>query len=134
MRNNMLTRRKFLSYLLGASAGGFVIAASPPSVGFFAKHWIQIKRWWFGEQWYREHLLAEALSSPEGRVALAQSMVEPIRRSLEYQAIGRKLLLVDELPQGALARYERDVSAIGYAVGRSVPTFEITAWTDDDFI
>jgi len=29
-------------------------------------------------------------------------VVEPIRRSLEYQAVGRKLLMVDELPQGAL--------------------------------
>jgi hypothetical protein len=95
----MLTRRKFLSYLFAVSAGTAVVIASPPSVGFFTKHWLQVKRWWFGEQWYRETLLSQALSSPEGRVALAQSMVEPIRRSLEYQAVGRKLLLVDELPR-----------------------------------
>lgn len=69
-------------------------------------------------------------------------MVEPIRRSLEYQAVGRKLLLVDELPQGALARYERDVAATAYVVSRRgavpdkfiegeeviVPTFEIAAY------
>lgn len=68
-------------------------------------------------------------------------MVEPIRRSLEYQAVGRKLLLVDELPQGALARYERDVAAIAHIISRRgavpdqiqegeeilVPTFEIAA-------
>jgi len=68
-------------------------------------------------------------------------VVEPIRRSLEYQAVGRKLLLVDELPQGALARYERDVSAIAHVISRRgavpdqiqegeeilVPTFEIAA-------
>lgn len=68
-------------------------------------------------------------------------MVEPIRRSLEYQAVGRKLLMVDELPQGALARYERDVAAIAWVVSRRgavpdqiqegeevlVPTFEIAA-------
>ena len=59
----------------------------------------------------REALIAQALETPEGRVALAQAMVEPIRRALEYQAVGRKLLMVDELPQGAYARYEKDVRA-----------------------
>jgi len=89
----------------------------------------------------KEAIIAQALNTDEGRVALAQAMVEPIRRSLEYQAVGRKLLLVDELPQGALARYERDVAAIAHVVARRgavpdqiqegeeilVPTFEIAA-------
>jgi len=89
----------------------------------------------------KEAIIAQALNTDEGRVALAQAMVEPIRRSLEYQAVGRKLLLVDELPQGALARYERDVAAIAHIVARRgavpdqiqegeeilVPTFEIAA-------
>lgn len=43
----------------------------------------------------KEIIIAQALNTDEGRVALAQAMVEPIRRSLEYQAVGRKLLLVD---------------------------------------
>ena len=89
----------------------------------------------------KEEVIAQALETDEGRVALAQAMVEPIRRSLEYQAVGRKLLMVDELPQGALARYERDVAAIAHVVSRRgavpdqiqegeeilVPTFEIAA-------
>lgn len=89
----------------------------------------------------KEEIVAQALNTDEGRTALAQAMVEPIRRSLEYQAVGRKLLLVDELPQGALARYERDVSAIAHIIARRgavpdqiqegeevlVPTFEIAA-------
>jgi hypothetical protein len=89
----------------------------------------------------KEMIVAQAMNTDEGRVALAQSMVEPIRRSLEYQAVGRKLLLVDELPSGALARYERDVSSIAHVVSRRgavpdqivegeeilVPTFEIAA-------
>ena len=53
----------------------------------------------------KEEVIAQALATSEGRVALAQAMIEPIRRSLEYQAVGRKLLMVDDLPQGALARY-----------------------------
>jgi hypothetical protein len=86
-------------------------------------------------------VIEAALNTDEGRVALAQAMVEPIRRSLEYQAVGRKLIMVDELPQGALARYERDVAAIAHVISRRgavpdqiqegeevlVPTFEIAA-------
>ena len=88
----------------------------------------------------REAVIAQALETPEGRVALAQAMVEPIKRALEYQAIGRKLLMVDELPQGALARYEKDVASVAHVIGRReavpdqivegeevlVPTFEIS--------
>ena len=87
----------------------------------------------------RENVIAQALATPEGRVALAQAMVEPIRRALEYQAVGRKLLMVDELPQGAYARYEKDVRAVAWVISRRgavpdmiiegeeilVPTFEI---------
>jgi len=87
----------------------------------------------------REMIIAQSLESPEGRVALAQAMVEPIRRALEYQAVGRKLLMVDELPQGAYARYEKDVRALAFVLSRRgavpdmivegeeilVPTFEI---------
>ena len=89
----------------------------------------------------KEEIIAQALNTEEGRTALAQAMIEPIRRSLEYQAVGRKLLMVDELPQGALARYERDVAAVAHVVSRRgavpdqiqegeeilVPTFEIAA-------
>ncbi len=89
----------------------------------------------------KEAVIAQALNTDTGRVALANAMVEPIRKSLEYQAVGRKLILVDELPQGALARYERDVSAVATYIARRgavpdqiqegeeilVPTFEIAA-------
>ena len=60
----------------------------------------------------REAVIAAALDTPEGKHALAQAMCEPIKRSLNYQDLGRKLLMVDELPQGALARYEKDVASV----------------------
>ena len=80
-----------------------------------AKH-LKIKRWWYSPNHYESNGQFD-------------------------QAVGRKLLLVDELPQGALARYERDVAAIAYVVSRRgavpdqiqegeeilVPTFEIAA-------
>ena len=77
----------------------------------------------------RETVIAQALQTPEGRTALAQAMVEPIKTSLMYQAIGRKILMVDELPQGTLARYERDVAVKSYIIPKrgSVPTSEVEA-------
>jgi hypothetical protein len=51
----------------------------------------------------RANLIAQAMDTPEGRRALT--------RSLDYQGIGRQLLMVDELPQGAYATYERAIYA-----------------------
>ncbi|MGG2309823.1 hypothetical protein, partial [Salmonella enterica] len=65
----------------------------------------------------KEQVIAHAMESAEGRLALAQAMVKPIKTSLQYQAIGRKLLMVDELPQGALPRYERDIAVRSYVIG-----------------
>ena len=45
------------------------------------------------------------------------ALVEPIHKPLSYNEVGKKLLGI-ELPQGALARYERDVAAIAHIVGR----------------
>ena len=90
----------------------------------------------------RDMVIGQALQSAEGRVVLAQAMIEPIKISLEYQGIGRKLLMIDELPQGALARYERDIAVKSYVLAKRgsvpdqhgegeeliVPTFEIAAY------
>ena len=77
----------------------------------------------------KEAVIAAALDTAEGRVALAQAMVEPIKTSLMYQAIGRKLLMVDELPQGALPRYERDIAVKSAVIPKrgSVPTHVVEA-------
>lgn len=76
-----------------------------------------------------EAIVAMALETAEGRTVLAQAMVEPIKTSLMYQAIGRKCLMVDELPQGALARYERDVAVKSYIIPKrgGVPSAEVEA-------
>ena len=51
--------------------------------------------------------IADLLNSEEGRHSLSQTMLQPIRKAIDYQSVGRKLLQVEELPQGAMARYER---------------------------
>lgn len=90
----------------------------------------------------KEYLIAKALETEEGRMALAQAMANPIRTSLDYQGIGRKLLIVDPLPQGALPVYDKDVDAKAYVISKrgkapdqviegdriQVPTFEIVSY------
>ena len=82
----------------------------------------------------REHLISQALSSDEGRNALAQAMVAPIRRSLDYQGVGRRFMEVSPMPQGALAAM--DISLVNHpAIPPQEPIyFDIfdprNRWTD----
>lgn len=90
----------------------------------------------------KEYLISKALETEEGRVALAQAMANPIRISLDYQGVGRKLLVVDPLPQGALPVYDKDVDAKAFVISKrgqvpdqviegdriQVPTFEIVSY------
>jgi len=46
----------------------------------------------------REELIAECINTPQGKRLLAQAMVEPLRTSLNYQSIGRRILKVELLP------------------------------------
>ena len=77
----------------------------------------------------KEMVIAACLENAEGRTVLAQAMVEPIKTSLMYQGVGRKLLMVDELPQGALPRYERDIAVKSYVIAKrgSVPASVVEA-------
>ena len=53
--------------------------------------------------------------------------MNPIRRNLDYQGVGRKALRVDPLPQGALPVYDKDidVSAIVVSSNGAVPESRI---------
>jgi hypothetical protein len=57
----------------------------------------------------RDELVKRAMMSQEGKIALGQAMANPIRRNLDYQGVGRRVLVVDPLPQGALPVYDRDI-------------------------
>ena len=90
----------------------------------------------------KERLLLKALSNERGRTLIASSMANPIRMSLDYQGVGRKLVVVDPLPQGALPVYDKDVQVPAVLVGKrgqvpdrilegeriTVPTFEIASY------
>lgn len=53
----------------------------------------------------RQQLIDQYLGNPEGRTRLAASFANPIRRNRDYQAIGRRTFLVEQLPDGALPVY-----------------------------
>lgn len=90
----------------------------------------------------RETLIERALETEGGRLALAGSMANPIRMTLDYQSIGRKLVVVDPLPQGALPIYDKDIKVPAVVVGKrgrvpdslqegervTVPLFEIASY------
>lgn len=90
----------------------------------------------------KDFLISRALETEEGKIALAQAMANPIRTSLDYQGVGRKLLVVDPLPQGALPVYDKDIDAKAYVISKrgqvpdqiiegdriQVPTFEIVSY------
>ena len=57
----------------------------------------------------RDEMIKQALITQEGKIALGQAMANPIRRNLDYQGVGRKALVVDPLPKGALPVYDRDI-------------------------
>jgi len=87
----------------------------------------------------RDELIARAIMTQEGKLALAQAMANPIRRNLDYQGIARRLLVVDALPQGVDPKYERDIDVAATVVSSNgtggesrvfgdrivVPTFEL---------
>jgi len=60
-----------------------------------------------GEQ-RKQAFIAEYIKTAEGRGGLADSMAQPLRRRLDYQGIGRKAFMVQELPSGALPTYTRE--------------------------
>lgn len=50
-------------------------------------------------------VIQQYLASSEGRQQLAQSMIAPLRRRLDYQGIARQVFAVEQLPAGALPYY-----------------------------
>lgn len=64
----------------------------------------------------RDELIARALLTPDGKVALAEAMANPIRKNLDYQGIARRALVVDPLPQGALPVYDRDIDVTAMVI------------------
>lgn len=64
----------------------------------------------------RDEMIAKAILTQDGKVALAQTMANPIRKNLDYQGIFRRALIVDPLPQGAIPVYDRDIDVTAVVI------------------
>lgn len=63
-----------------------------------------------------EYLIARALKTDDGRLALATLMIQPIRKALDYLGIARKILQVDYIPDGVFPVYEKDIDAVAFKI------------------
>lgn len=78
----------------------------------------------------KDELIRRALMTTEGKVALGQAMANPIRRNLDYQGVGRRVLVVDPLPQGALPVYDRDIDVAAVVVSSNGSAPESRVFAD----
>jgi len=65
----------------------------------------------------KQQIIGEYLKTKVGRRKIAKSMIQPLRLRRDYTAVGRKTFLVEELPDGALAIYDKDPEVTAYVVG-----------------
>lgn len=78
----------------------------------------------------KDELIRRALMTSEGKIALGQAMANPIRRNLDYQGVGRRVLVVDPLPQGALPVYDRDIDVAAVVVSSNGSAPESRVFSD----
>ena len=64
----------------------------------------------------RNRIIASHMASPQGRNILAASMVQPLREMRDYQGILRKVVMVDDLADGAEAYYDKDVNTPAFVI------------------
>lgn len=78
----------------------------------------------------RDELVVRALNSEQGKLALAQTMANPIRKNLDYQGVARRALVVDPLPQGAIPTYDRDIDVSATVISSNGAPAESRVFAD----
>lgn len=57
----------------------------------------------------KERIFSAVFNGPNGLQRVAYAMQAPLKELLDYQAIGRRLLKVDPIPQGEIPVYDKDI-------------------------
>jgi hypothetical protein len=57
----------------------------------------------------QQHLLETAMQTPEGRLFVAQKLMEPIKQERDYVSMGRQGFIPDQLAQGDVPYYDSDI-------------------------
>jgi hypothetical protein len=61
-------------------------------------------------------LIGRMIQTKQGRQKLAMSLTQPLRTERDYFSIGRKVLLAEDLPDGAYPIYEKDVDVRAFFI------------------
>lgn len=56
----------------------------------------------------RRAIITEYMKTKAGKLMLAQAMIQPLRQRLNYAAIARQLVPVQQMPEGAVPIYFKD--------------------------
>jgi hypothetical protein len=70
-------------------------------------------------------MLENLVRNPKGRSVIAASLQQPLRTQRDYASVGRKMYLVDPLPNGVLPVYDKDPEARAYVVGEEGDSVEV---------
>ncbi len=65
----------------------------------------------------KEQIVDKYIGSSAGRKRLAASMVQSLRDRRDYSSVARKTFLVEQLPDGAVAIYDKDPDVVAYVIG-----------------
>jgi hypothetical protein len=65
----------------------------------------------------RDQIIDQLLKTGVGRSKLAKTMQQPLRLRRDYLSIARKTFVVEDLPRGALAVYDKDPEVNAFVVG-----------------
>jgi len=83
----------------------------------------------------RKQLIAKYMKTPEGRVQIAAAMNAPLKQFQDYEAIGRRALMVDPLANGDLPYYDKDVDTVAYVIAEDGESInEILVGVDRVFV
>ena len=65
----------------------------------------------------KQAMIGKLILTAQGRAKLAATMQQPLRMRRDYTAVGRKTYEVEDLPDGALALYDKDPEVTAWVVG-----------------
>lgn len=125
----MNTNRRGFLKALGALGAGFLIEPAAELLAPEKKIWVvgadfrpaALRQQRLQSPWILElpealrsdskkvEALCEYLNTSKGKEALAAAMVQPLRRQLDYNSIGRKTFVVETLPDHVSPFYDREL-------------------------
>ncbi len=65
----------------------------------------------------KERIANKWISTPKGRKHIASTMIQSLRERRDYSSVGRKTFLVEQIPDGAQAYYDKDPDVTAYVIG-----------------